>query len=131
MKTTDQFIHEIKTNPNHAPVEGRSEHDITSFLKQQLESTNLKLMFTNLDIDVSNGYKYINGSRTLNRDVFLKILIYLGTDFEQIQSYLKQFEFPPLYAKNKRDNAIIFCLYNNYSYLELKAYLAKHNIIGL
>lgn len=131
MKTTEQFINEIKLNPKHTPVEGRSQIDVTTFLSQQLADIKLKSMFTYLDIDPTNGYKYVNGTRTLTRDIFLKILIYLQFDFEAIQGYLKQFEFPPLYAKNKRDNAIIYCLYHNYNYLEVKAYLATHNIIGL
>lgn len=73
--------------------------DIVSFLNTNLTQVNLQQMFTNLDINGTNGYKYINGSRTITRDIFQKILIYLQNDFDQIQSLLKQYEFVPLYAK--------------------------------
>lgn len=131
MKTTEQFLNNIKTSDNYQPIEARPEQDISNFLKHQLVDVNLKLMFTKLDIDPTNGYKYINGTRKTSRDTLLKILIYLEYDLEQTQSVLKQFEYSLLYAKNKRDSAIIFCLFNNYNYMQLKAYLAEHNIVGL
>lgn len=128
MKPTDQFLNEIKTSKNYQPEEHRHLGDLSSFLKDNLQAINLKLMFTNLDIDSTNGYKYINGTRTITRDTLIKILIYINYDLERVQTVLKQFEFPPLYAKSKRDAAIIYCLYNNYNYSQVKAYLATHNL---
>lgn len=131
MKSTEQFLNEIKTSDNYTPVEGRVELNITSFLQDKLDGISLKPMFANLDIDSTIGYKYVNGSRKITRDVFIKILVYLQYDLEGVQALLKQFEFPPLYAKNKRDAALIYCLHNKYTYLEIKTYLATHNIIQL
>lgn len=128
MKSTDKFLNEIKTTENYVPIEGRNDTEIINFLKTQLAQVNLQQMFANLDIDSTNGYKYINGSRTLTRDILLKILVYLQYDLDQIQGVLKQYEFTPLYAKNKRDAAIIYCIYNNFTYSQIKAYLAEHSI---
>lgn len=128
MKSTDKFLNDIKAADNYVPIEGRNETEIGKFLKAQLVDVNLQQMFSNLDIDSTNGYKYINGTRTITRDILLKILVFLQYDFDQIQGVLKQFEFIPLYAKNKRDAAIIYCIYNNFTYGEIKAYLAEYNI---
>lgn len=131
MKSTNKFLNDIKSTVDYVPVESRIDTDIVSFLNTNLTQVNLQQMFTNLDIDGTNGYKYINGTRTITRDIFLKILIYLQNDFDQIQSLLKQYEFVPLYAKNKRDAAIIYCIYNHYSYSQTKVYLAKYKLNGL
>ncbi len=128
MKTTEQLLHEIKTSSQYIPLDSQLNTDIYIFLKDKLQNENLKLLFTKLDIDPNSGYKYINGTRNINRDTFLKILIYLGYDFTQIQQCLNTFQFPILYAKNKRDAAIIYAIYNEYNYYQLKKYLQDHNI---
>lgn len=131
METTEELLNEIKCNKNYIPFEARGEVDVSLFLNQELKNINLREMFYNLDIDPTNGYKYINGKRKMCRDQFLKILIYLKLDLEQIQTRLKHYEFPMLYAKNKRDAAIIYCIYNKYSYKETKRYLKDNGILGL
>ncbi len=131
MKSTTEILNKIKQSKSYVPTDTRLNADLSEFLKSELEPVNLKQMFTALDIDVTNGYKYIRGDRHISRDQLLKILIYLEYDFEQIQAVFKQFEFPILYAKNERDSALIYAIYNKYTYPEIKRYLHQHKLLGL
>lgn len=131
MKSTEEILHNIRSATEFKPRERRSDTEISVFLKEALSSINLKQMFTAIDIDPTNGYKYINGQRTINRDQLIKILIYLGYDFESQQQVFKQYGFPLLYAKNERDAALIFCIYNQFSYIEVKRYLSQNKLLGL
>lgn len=131
MKSTEEILNEIKSDSNYIPVDTRMQADLSLFLKSELSSINLKQMFTSLDIDVTNGYKYIKGERQLSRDQLTKILIFLSYDLNQIQQTFKQFGYPYLYAKNIRDAALIYCLHNNYNYQQVKCYLRTNNLLGL
>ncbi len=131
MKSTTQILNKIKQAKSYTPTETRLNADLSIFLKNELASVNLKQMFIMLDIDVTNGYKYIRGDRQMSRDQLLKVLIYLEYDLEQIQAVLKQYEFPILYAKNERDSALIYAIYNKYDYAQVKRYLQQHKQMGL
>ncbi len=131
MKSTTEILNSIKQAKSYTPTETRLNANLSSFLKSELESVNLKQMFIMLDIDVTNGYKYIRGDRQMSRDQLLKVLIYLEYDLEQIQAVLKQYEFPILYAKNERDSALIYAIYNKYDYPRIKRYLQQHKLTGL
>ncbi len=131
MKSTTEILNKIKQSKSYIPTETRLNADLSTFLKNELESVNLKQMFIMLDIDVTNGYKYIRGDRQMSRDQLLKVLIYLEYDLEQIQAVLKQYEFPILYAKNERDSALIYAIYNKYDYPSIKRYLQQHKQMGL
>lgn len=131
MKSTDEILNNIKAAVNYKPEESRSDTELSAFLKSELSSVNLKQMFTALDIDATNGYKYINGSRTINRDQLIKILLHLEYDLEAQQNVFKKYGFPQLYAKNERDAALIYCIFNRYSYIEVKRYLSDNKLIGL
>lgn len=128
MKTTEQIINYIKGNKNYHPQELRVNDDISHFLTNELAGINRKSMFAKLDMDVRNGNKYINGNRAIKRDVLLKIFIYLEYDLEQVNNVFKNYGYPQLYAKNKRDGAIIYCIYNKYDYLQTKRYLQNHKL---
>lgn len=131
MKLTDEILNEIKASSSYIPQEMRLNTELSTFLKEELQSVNLKKMFTSLDIDVVNGYKYIRGERKLKRDQLIKILVYLEYDFDMVQSTLKQYGFPMLYSKNKNDAALIYCIYNRFTYADIKKYLQAHKLIGL
>lgn len=128
MKTTEQIINYIKSNKNYKPEEHRCNDDISNYLISELADVNRKAMFSQIDMDARNGNKYINGERAIKCDVLLKIFIYLEYSLEQINDVFKNYGYPQLYAKNKRDAAIIYCIYNKYSYLETKRYLQTHKI---
>lgn len=128
MKTTEQLINQIKASNEYKPEENRQLLDINKFLIEQLADVNRKAMFTQIDMDARNGNKYINGDRPISRDILIKIFLYLELGLEEYNLVFKNFGYPKLYAKNKRDAAIIYCIHNKYSYLETKRYLQKYKL---
>lgn len=128
MKTTDQLINQIKTGKDYKPEEHRQEMNINEFLIERLVDVNRKSMFTQIDMDARNGNKYINGDRPISRDILIKIFLYIELQLEEYNLIFKNFGYPKLYAKNKRDAAIIYCIHNKYSYLETKRYLQKYKL---
>ncbi len=128
MKTTEQILNKIKSGEQFKPREERTNGDINNFLINELKDTNRKQMFTQIDMDSQNGNKYINGDRKINRDILIKIFIYLEYDLDKCNQIFKTYGFPQLYAKNKRDSALIYCIYNNYTFAQTKRYLQEHKI---
>lgn len=128
MKTTEKVLNEIKTNKDFKPRDTRDKQDIAKFFKQELKGITSSNLFSYLDIETSIGYKYLKDERKIDRNTFLKILIYLNYDLEQVNQTLKTFGFAELYSRNEQDSALIYAIYNKYSYLQLKEYLAEHNI---
>ena len=70
----------------------------------------------------------IAGTKTPNRRYIIRIFLAMGLDFKDVQWYLKACNYPQLYAKNKGDSIIIYCLNKKLSVSECNAMLNK---IGL
>lgn len=128
MKTTEQILNKIKSGGQFRPREERLNDDISNFLIDELKDINRKQMFTQIDMDPQNGNKYIKGERKINRDILIKIFIYLEYDLNKCNQVFKTYGFPQLYAKNKRDSALIYCIYNHYTFAQTKRYLQDHKI---
>ncbi len=128
MKTTEQILHQIKHNKQYKPTELRANTDIHLYLQSCLEDINKTAMFNQIDMDPRNGNKYIRGQRPLTRDILIKIFLYLQLDLNEYNQVFKNYGFPQLYAKNPRDAALIYCIHNNYSYLDTKRYLQNHKL---
>lgn len=134
MKLTSALLEEVLSNEvEYHPCEHREYQDISTFLQNQIKASNLskKKLFIICDIPESIGYKYVDGTRALNRDTFIKFLIAFKLPLDKVQFFLINFGYGSLYIRNKRDGAIIHAIVNNYSYLQLKQYLLKHNIQSL
>ncbi len=128
MKTTKQILNAIKGNGTFTPQEERGNADISSYLIEELKDVNRKQMFTQIDMDPQNGNKYIKGDRKITRDILIKIFLYLEYDLDQYNQVFKTYGYAQLYAKNERDSALIYCIYNGYNFAETKRYLQNHKI---
>ncbi len=131
MRLTTEILSDVlSTEYEYYPKEHREIQDVHTFLQRQIAHQNLskKHLLISIDIPESVGYKYISGTRAVSRDTLIKFLIAFGFNFKRVQAVLINFGYGTLYVKNKRDSAIIHALVNNYSYLELKQYLQKHQI---
>ncbi len=62
------------------------------------------------NLDRSYGYQLFNGTRRPTRDVLLTLAINLGLTEEETQRLLKLAGRPVLYARNRRDAAVLYCL---------------------
>ncbi len=134
MKLTSELLDEVLSNQyEYRPRDYRDFKDVSHFLRHQIKQSQIskKQLLVAIDISESIGYKYIDGSRAVNRDTFIKFLLAFNFTLADIQYHLINFGFGSLYIKNKRDSAIIHGIVNGYSYLELKQYLTKHKIKSL
>lgn len=133
MKSTEQIYNQIIEAKSYEPQDLRDNLHLISYLDALIEQRGVskKALLTQVEIESTIGYKLLRGERTMKRDPFLKLLIGLELSVDEVQYSLKQFEFSPLYAKNKRDAALIYCINNKYSYSNIKRYFSKHNIIQL
>lgn len=131
MRLTEKVLNNIKTTNNFKPQNNLDYDNIVPFFEEQLNNCNKTDLFTKLDIPTSAGYKYLKGERKIDRNTLLKILIYLQFDLEQTNQTLKTFGFAELYSRNLQDSALIYAIYNNYNYQQLKKYLANHKISQL
>lgn len=75
------------------------------------------------NIDKSYFYQFLNGRRKPGRDKIILISMALGLDLDETQKLLKIGMEGALYAKNKRDVVIQYCIINKYSIDETQGYL--------
>jgi len=98
----------------------------------QLEIENRK--FTKAKVIKDSGinkrffFDILSSKKTPNRRYIIRIFLALGMDVSDVQWYLKACDYPQLYAKNKRDAIIIYCLNNKLSVSECNKML---NNVGL
>ena len=79
--------------------------------------------------EVSQVYAYqiFSGVKEApNRDKVLSLLIAMELSLDEVQSFLKLAGYPFLYAKNKRDSIIIFCIQNRKSVIQTNNELYSH-----
>lgn len=65
--------------------------------------------------DSQNAYKKLNGSRPIERDLAIRILLAFKTPYEDVQEIFKNYEIPILYPKKTRDSIIIQSLFKKLS----------------
>lgn len=66
------------------------------------------------------GYQILDGRKVNpDRDKVLMLCIGMGATVEETQSLLKVTGYAPLYAKNERDNFILYSINNKYSIIDI------------
>ncbi len=101
---------------------------ITEFLQENKEQFNLASIGDYIELEIKNKkltkasiirksgvnkrffFDILSGKKTPNRRYIIRIFLALDIDFADVQWYLKACDYPQLYAKNKRDSIIIYCL---------------------
>lgn len=71
------------------------------------------------------GHQIFNGTRRPSRDKLIQICFGLGLDVEEAQSLLKMAEKSPLYPKLLRDAAIMRCLHDGKTVLQVQELLDR------
>lgn len=84
-------------------------------------------MVKNSGIERTYAYQIIRGDRSPTRNKVLQFAIGLGLDLDETQYLLRIAHHSGLYARIKRDAAIIFCIEHHLSYTETESML---NSIG-
>ncbi len=77
------------------------------------------------DLDRVYGYQIISGKRVPTREKLIQLSFGLELDLDETQVLLKIAGLAPLYARIKREAAIIFCKNRHYSLMKTQAFLQK------
>lgn len=119
-KNTREFANNIK-NSEIKDIDFVSDDDAIIYLNEIIKSKNITKanLLKLINHDANNGYKYLDGSRRMNRDFLLKIVIGLHLDIDTANRLLKLFSHSELYVKIKRDYVIISGLTSDKNLIEI------------
>jgi len=135
MKETRQLYDEIQfcqdieefIDENEVHYKKPTLHD---FLNELLDKKGMKKgeVISNSMLNPIYGYHIFSGHRKPSRDKLLQIAFGFGLDIACTQSLLKVADQPVLYARDKRDSIVIFCLTRGFSLLDAEELIQR---IGL
>lgn len=77
------------------------------------------------NLERSYGYQLFNGTRRPTRNILLTLAIHLGLSEAETQRLLKLARRPVLYARNRQDAAILYCLNHHLPLAETEELLTK------
>ncbi len=114
MKTTRELEHKIHACKDASALTG-TDFDmpkLNEYLHQLLDERCLSVgeMIQRCNLDRGYGYQLFNGTRRPTRDMLIILSFQLELTEKQTQRLLKLAGRPALYARNRRDAAIMFGL---------------------
>ena len=114
MTLTQELEHQIKTSQTPAILAGDvfDQPALTTYLNNLLHEHGLTVqdVVVGCNLDRSYAYQLFNGTRKPTRDFLLKLSFLLGLPEDEVQRLLKIAGRQPLYARNRRDAAILYGL---------------------
>lgn len=112
MKTTRELEHKIRTckDPGDLLRQDGETLTLTAYLHDLLEQRGLTVgeVIQRCNLDRSYGYQLFNGTRCPTRDTLLHLAIQLRLTETEAQRLLKLAGRPVLYARNRRDAALLY-----------------------
>lgn len=125
LKKCNSLNEYIKENEKSFVTEKPSE-----LLNKEIEKRKLQKadVIRNSGIERHYAYQILSGTKTPSRDKLLMFCFGLEMTAEETQHFLLECSAPILYAKNKRDNVIIFALENKLTIIELNELLYELNL---
>lgn len=119
MKSTQELENQIRQSDTPAVLEGEAYTmpDLAAYLNQLLRSGNMTVqdVILRCNLDRSYGYQMFNGTRRPTRDFLLRLALLLQLSEAAAQRLLKIAGRPPLYARNRRDAAVLYGLSHGFS----------------
>lgn len=133
-KSTDELLDEIKSaNTIDEYLDENSEsispQKVSEMLEALVEQKGLikSEIIAKSEISQVYAYQIFSGVKEApSRDKVLSLLIAMEISLDEVQSFLKLSGYPFLYAKNKRDSIIIFCIQNRKTVVETNNELYSH-----
>lgn len=129
-KNTEELLHTLKNSPDLDTYFSQEENNLITttlpdYLKALCEEKNIsKAQCAKVSgLDRTYVYQIFSGAKHPTRDKLLALCFGFSLDLEETQNLLKSTSYPILYAKNKRDSAIIFALERKYTLIELNELL--------
>ena len=117
MKSTRELEHQIRQSkdPSLLHEEAFSTPSLAVYLNNLLRSRNLSVqdIVVGCNLDRSYGYQLFNGTRRPTRDFLLRLALLMKLREDEAQRLLKVAGRPPLYARSRRDAAVLYGLTHN------------------
>lgn len=127
MKTTHELEQKIRSGKDPSLLDGGdfSLPELSDYLHTILKAHDMTVIqaIQRCNLDRSYGYQLFNGTRRPTRDMLLTLAIHLGLTERETQRLLKLAGRPVLYARNRRDAAILYCLSHRLSHAETEELL--------
>lgn len=131
-KTTDELqaqLNEI-TDLNKYLQDNQQELKVPNapeYLLQLAESKGISRaeLIRNSQLERSFGYHLLDGTKNLTRDKALALAFGAKLTPEETQNFLKYAQLPRLYARNPRDNVLLFCLNTGKSLMDTNLTLSE------
>ncbi len=107
--------------------------NLPDFLNELLEQKRMKKgeVISKSMLNPVYGYHIFSGHRKPSRDKLLQIAFGFGLDIACAQSLLKVAHQPVLYARDKRDSIIIFCLTKGLSLIDAEELILRMGLSSL
>lgn len=133
-KSTDELLGEIscaETIDSYLDenAESISSKKVSEMLEALVEQKGLIKSEIIVKSEISQVYAYqiFSGVKEApSRDKILALLIAMAISLDEVQSFLKLSGYPFLYARNKRDSIIIFCIENKMTVVQTNNELYSH-----
>ena len=128
MKTTSELEQRIRSCKDPGDLGGGdfSAPALSDYLHTILEAHDMTVIqaIQCCNLDRSFGYQLFNGTRRPTRDILLTLAIQLELTERETQRLLKLSGRPVLYARNRRDAAVLYCLSHRLTPAEAEELLA-------
>lgn len=127
MKSTRELEQKIRSSKDPSILHGSdfSPPELKDYLHTLLDDRSMTVIqaIQCCNLDRSYGYQLFNGTRRPPRDVLLTLALHLGLTETETQRLLKLAGRPVLYARNRRDAAVLFGLNHCMSLAEVEEML--------
>jgi len=135
MKSTRALQHMIQTSDSPALLAGEefSLPQLSDYLKELLRRRKIpvKDIIRRCNLDRSYGYQIFNGTRRPTRDVLMVLSLELGLRDREAQRLFEVAGRAPLYARCRRDAAVLYGLSHSLSPAEVHELLLDLGEEGL
>ncbi len=135
-KTTKELIELMKSSKDYEEYLRANGENISAAaaphtaLNTLIAETGLKKseVIARSGIEEHYAYQIFSGIKTPSRDKMIMLCIAIGLSPDEANDLLKITGYGPLYAKNVRDNAVIYAMTKKMTVIELNCMLFDRNI---
>ncbi len=98
-------------------------------LDKRMGELNLKKkeLCQRVNLDTAIGYKYLNNTRKMSREIAIAFLIELKFNYDDIQRILKENNYQFIYSKLPYDQILLYAINNNYSLKDTNDLLVRYD----
>lgn len=135
-KSTEELLKQLSDKQTEfSEFVNREEN---SFIKKDLNDSWLGLIkksklskadiINKSDIGYTYFYDILRGEKCPSRDKIVRLVLAMKLELDECQKMMKLYNWAPLYAKDKRDSAMIYAVNNSFSVWQLDELLAENEL---